>query len=749
MGVRRGREHASRAPALPVLLFTSLAALTALVGAAVTPAAGASASWTQGPNLPNSYLTYWDVTYAYFPPMNEVVLFGGTPKQLTEAWSNQTWVYRSGDWSLGPTPPSGLTPRGGAAMAYDPISRNIVMFGGADGSWPPTNQTWLFDGTGWMQGPAAPAGLAGRTGAEMVYDDALQRIVLFGGSGTLPYNDTWLYDGNTNTWTQGPLTPSSVSPRAFFGMAYDPVLQEIVIAGGDGGLDTWFFDGTTWAQGPDQPNPMGPRERFRAAYDPQLGGVTVFGGLGYAGKADLWVLVAGAWTNIVRPPTGWPDNRVDGCLVWNPDAGALMLFGGIESKRNGKVGYRDTWFFTGTPPAPATPMPPTAPPTLPAASTMPYDPPSGPADGVVSAHDNQFWLDQNPIILKGANDDVTSTGSEIQQLADYGMNMVRLRIHWAELEPNAPTKNQDGTWTHYWDATYLGDLDNYLQHSYQDGLWVVLDIHFCGARACGFFGPAPEWSYTAPYNSHGIDYPHTQTGKIQAQSDFWTDALRQFFYEEMWKELVTRYMNNPGIAGYEVMNEPQRGNLSKTHTTTQLMLDGQLAIAQTIRALDPGHTIFFSTRGDCGPGLRLADLSGWTDMGNVAFDIHEYFGGRWGVGLDLVNPGSPGYGEQLGSLFNHVATGTSTGNWPYIGTTYGAIRMFNDRLMNTLRQNGIPAWIGEIGDRAIDLGVFTYWGSATSAANYLGLSWSVDRGPFGFEDQPWEPLVLAAILAPG
>ena len=31
-------------------------------------------------------------------------------------------------------------------------------------------------------------------------------------------------------------------------------------------------------------------------------------------------------------------------------------------------------------------------------------------------------------------------------------------------------------------------------------------------------------------------------------------------------------------------------------------------------------------------GAPNADFSRWTAMGNVAFDVHGYFGGRWGGG---------------------------------------------------------------------------------------------------------------------
>ena len=78
----------------------------------------------------------------------------------------------------------------------------------------------------------------------MASDPVTGRLVLFGGYSTITGNlsDTWLFDGSI--WTQGPAAPPAMGPRMYFGMTYDPVLQKVLVAGGNGGTDSWYFDGT-------------------------------------------------------------------------------------------------------------------------------------------------------------------------------------------------------------------------------------------------------------------------------------------------------------------------------------------------------------------------------------------------------------------------------------------------------------------------------------------------------------------------
>jgi len=278
------------------------------------------------------------------------VLFGGSPKTETEKWNSQTWLYAGGQWKKGPAAPTGLTARGGAAMAFDPDIGKMVLFGGGGPDWPLPNDTWLWDGTGWSPGPASPQGLTGRVGARMVYDDAIHKIVLFGGSGAVPYRETWLFDGAQ--WSRGPSPPQGMSARVFFGMTYDPVLQEVFVAGGNGGTDTWYFDGANWSPGPPI-DLIGPKERFNVAYDPQLGGPTIFGGLGPGpASQELWVLMDGQWVQVPgsQQNQGWPDARLDALILWHPTEDALMLGAGVDSANRGKNAYFDAWFFREVPP---------------------------------------------------------------------------------------------------------------------------------------------------------------------------------------------------------------------------------------------------------------------------------------------------------------------------------------------------------------------------------------------------------------
>jgi hypothetical protein len=303
--------------------------------------------WTKDDNLPKGFDIGWDASYAYYPPADQVVMFGGSPLWTNDSWANDTWIYQNGSWHAGPPAPAGLTPRGGAAMAYDPDIQRIVLFGGAGPEWPPVHDdTWLWDGTGWSEGPAAPHDLKPRDGAEMAYDPDTHRLVLFGGSGLQGYDDTWLFDGSQ--WSPGPAAPTGMLPRVYFGMAYDPQLDRVVLAGGDGTSRTWLFDGSSWSPGPDMPSDLGAVERVSMDYDPDLGGVVIVGDVvaGTQASSHLWVLRDGAWVNV--PAMGspvWPAQRLDNGVLWVPSLDALMVASGIQTSHPEKFGYRDTWLF--------------------------------------------------------------------------------------------------------------------------------------------------------------------------------------------------------------------------------------------------------------------------------------------------------------------------------------------------------------------------------------------------------------------
>src|SRR5579864_3984439 len=88
-----------------------------------------------------------------------------------------------------------------SAMAYDPVSKKTVLFGGWDGSTH-LKETWTFDGTTWTKQKPSVAPPA-RAGASMAFDRKTRKLVLFGGFDGANYlGDTWLWNGATSSWKQ-------------------------------------------------------------------------------------------------------------------------------------------------------------------------------------------------------------------------------------------------------------------------------------------------------------------------------------------------------------------------------------------------------------------------------------------------------------------------------------------------------------------------------------------------------------------
>ena len=251
-------------------------------------------------------------------------------------------------WTQVPTGALAQPPqRAGAAMAFDPISARTIVFGGSDTSVVPPfyGDTWAYDGKTWTQlevtGPAA------RTGAQMVYDRARNRLVMFGGDvfastgvSTIYnfYEDTWEWDGAS--WH---VVTSSDQPhptgRTGHAMAYDPVRKRVVVYGGVHHLpfsltdynDTWEWDGASWTQGPDGP---GANEGATMAFDPTSGKMILVGGnIG----TQTWAYDGTTWTQL--SPATSPPARTDGAMTTDPKTGHLILFGGS--------GLSDAWSWDG------------------------------------------------------------------------------------------------------------------------------------------------------------------------------------------------------------------------------------------------------------------------------------------------------------------------------------------------------------------------------------------------------------------
>jgi len=181
---------------------------------------------------------------------NVVVLFGGYSPGLL----NDTWKWEGTAWTqvTTTTPPS---PRSWPAMAYDPATSRIVVYGGnlvPTTCGTNTDQTWELDlstnpAATWTQITTITQPSA-RHRPRMAYDAARARMVPFGGTDncTTSYNDTWEY--SAGTWTVV-ATPTEPAGRHTHGMAYDAARQEVLMFGGEVNPLGGSFVGDTWSYG--------------------------------------------------------------------------------------------------------------------------------------------------------------------------------------------------------------------------------------------------------------------------------------------------------------------------------------------------------------------------------------------------------------------------------------------------------------------------------------------------------------------
>lgn len=239
---------------------------------------------------------------AYDPTTSSVVLFGGGDANGvvfgdTWTWDGVTWTQQ-----FPPVSPPARSPN--QAMVYDPATETVVLFGGYgnandDYGAPVFGDTWEWDGRTKTWTQTFPSSSPSPRGTQLAYDAITKTIVLFGGDNgggdccRIYYNDTWTWDGVT--WTQ---QSPSVSPSARSGpsMTYDVSLGQVVLFGGtsdppQGLNDTWAWNGKTWKQlEATQPSGLwvAPMD-----FDPLSGGLVLFGGelTGDIVTNNTWLLV--------------------------------------------------------------------------------------------------------------------------------------------------------------------------------------------------------------------------------------------------------------------------------------------------------------------------------------------------------------------------------------------------------------------------------------------------------------------------
>jgi hypothetical protein len=233
-------------------------------------------------------------------------------------------------------------PRFGHEMVYDEARDVTVLFGGFGPNGIPKGDTWLWDGKKWQL--AATDGPAPRKWPAAAYDSHRAVVVLHGGregegrSGA-SLDDTWIWDGQS--WRQAQV--EGPSPRDHHRAVYDRARDRVVLFGGWNGnsleKDTWEWDGARWKQ-VAQTGPT-PRAPFGFSYHESLETVVLAGGQDLTGASDdIWTWDGSTWEQL---STVVPGSRGFHAMTYASNSSHTLLFGG----RDGDELLNDLWAWNG------------------------------------------------------------------------------------------------------------------------------------------------------------------------------------------------------------------------------------------------------------------------------------------------------------------------------------------------------------------------------------------------------------------
>ncbi len=175
--------------------------------------------------------------------------------------------------------------------------------------------------------------------------------------------------------------------------------------------------------------------------------------------------------------------------------------------------------------------------------------------------------------------------ADIDQLAEWGMNHVRVPFHYKQFSEQPGTINPLG----------YEIVDSLISWCEPYNMYIILDMH-CAPGAQNS-GPISDSDGTA---------------RLWLEDEYKEHAI------EIWKDIATYYADNSLIGGYDLINEPVLPDGISSMDLRELYID----ITNAIREVDQNHIIYVEGNWY---GTDFTNLTPPWDV-NMSYAFHKYWG---------------------------------------------------------------------------------------------------------------------------
>ncbi|NLS17445.1 glycoside hydrolase family 5 protein [Rhizobium sp. P40RR-XXII] len=196
------------------------------------------------------------------------------------------------------------------------------------------------------------------------------------------------------------------------------------------------------------------------------------------------------------------------------------------------------------------------------------------------------------------------TEADIDAMAGWGFNSVRLPMHWKLFIKDR--RGKDGSRHIVWNEEGFRRVDALIGWLKANHMYLILDLH----AAPGGQG-------------HDIAISDRDPNK----PSLWDSSENQATMIALWSEIARRYKDEPTIAGYDLLNEPNWNFEDKSNkggcreTENRPLRDIYQRTIRAIRAIDSNHMLIIE--GNCW-GNNYAGVLPIEDR-NTALSFHKYW----------------------------------------------------------------------------------------------------------------------------